>query len=71
MIDNYIKNINNNIGFLILKERKILSEEGILIIVVAIDFIKRKIISSIKIDSRGFIYINNKKKFNKRKLFFS
>ena len=46
-----------DIGNIVLRDRKILSEDGIFIAVVTIDRRKKKIVDSPKITSRGFVYV--------------
>ncbi|MBM6787242.1 ribonuclease J [Ligilactobacillus salivarius] len=50
-----------DIGNIVLRDRKILSEDGIFIAVVTIDRKKRKIVDTPKITSRGFVYIKTSK----------
>lgn len=50
-----------DIGNIVLRDRKVLSEDGIFIIVVTIDRKKKIIISRPKITSRGFIYVKSNK----------
>ncbi|TPR17409.1 ribonuclease J [Apilactobacillus timberlakei] len=50
-----------DIGNIVLRDRKVLSEDGIFIIVVTIDRKKKLIISRPKITSRGFIYVKSNK----------
>lgn len=50
-----------DIGNIVLRDRKVLSEDGIFIIVVTIDRKKKIIISKPKITSRGFIYVKSNK----------
>lgn len=50
-----------DIGNIVLRDRKVLSEDGIFIIVVTIDRKKKIIISHPKITSRGFIYVKSNK----------
>ncbi|ART77276.1 ribonuclease J [Sutcliffiella horikoshii] len=46
-----------DIGTIVLRDRKIFSESGILLVVVAIDFREKKIISGPQVISRGFVFI--------------
>ena len=46
-----------DIGNIVLRDRKILSEDGIFIAVVTIDRNKKKIVDRPKITSRGFVYV--------------
>ena len=50
-----------DIGNIVLRDRKILSEDGIFIAVVTIDRRKKKIVATPKITSRGFVYIKSSK----------
>jgi len=50
-----------DIGNIVLRDRKILSEDGIFVAVVTIDRKKKKIISTPKITSRGFVYVKTSK----------
>jgi ribonuclease J len=50
-----------DIGNIVLRDRKVLSEDGIFIVVVTIDRKKKIIISKPKITSRGFIYVKSNK----------
>ncbi|UQS85510.1 ribonuclease J [Apilactobacillus apisilvae] len=50
-----------DIGNIVLRDRKVLSEDGIFIVVVTIDRKKKLIISKPKITSRGFIYVKTNK----------
>ena len=45
----------------LLRDRKILSEDGIFVAVVTIDRKKKKIIATPKITSRGFVYVKTSK----------
>jgi ribonuclease J len=46
-----------DIGSIVLNDRRILSEDGVFIAVVTIDRKKKKVVSTPKIDSRGFVYV--------------
>nr|WP_153368520.1 ribonuclease J [Candidatus Phytoplasma sacchari]KAB8122867.1 ribonuclease J [Candidatus Phytoplasma sacchari] len=59
--DSGIEDLSN----LILKERRILSEEGLLSVIISIDFKKKKILNFPMIVSRGFIYMKTNKKLIK------
>ncbi|HEY4399836.1 MAG TPA: ribonuclease J [Lactobacillaceae bacterium] len=46
-----------DIGNIVLRDRKILSEDGVFVTVVTIDRKKRKVVSKPKLTSRGFVYV--------------
>lgn len=50
-----------DIGNIVLRDRKMLSEDGIMIAVVTIDRKKKRVVSRPKIQSRGFVYIKTSK----------
>ncbi|CAK8053716.1 ribonuclease J [Eupransor demetentiae] len=47
----------NDIGNVVLRDRRILSEDGVFVSVVTIDRKKRKVVSKPKLTSRGFVYV--------------
>lgn len=48
-----------DIGNIVLRDRKLLAEDGIFVAVVTIDRKKKKIVDTPKITSRGFVYVKN------------
>ncbi|KRM94037.1 metallo-beta-lactamase superfamily hydrolase [Lentilactobacillus senioris DSM 24302 = JCM 17472] len=50
-----------DIGNIVLRDRKVLSEDGIFVAVVTIDRKKKKIIAKPKLTSRGFVYVKANK----------
>ncbi|MFD1440895.1 ribonuclease J [Lacticaseibacillus hegangensis] len=50
-----------DIGNIVLRDRKMLAEDGIFIAVVTIDRKKKKIVSKPKIQSKGFVYVKTSK----------
>ena len=48
-----------DVGSVVLRDRKILGEAGIIIVVLAMDMASREIVSGPEIVSRGFVYIKN------------
>ncbi|MFD1125627.1 ribonuclease J [Lentilactobacillus raoultii] len=50
-----------DIGNIVLRDRKVLSEDGIFVAVVTIDRKKKRIISQPKLTSRGFVYVKANK----------
>ncbi|KRN88915.1 ribonuclease J [Ligilactobacillus ceti] len=48
-----------DIGNIVLRDRKVLSEDGIFIAVITIDRKKKKIVDEPKLTSRGFVYVKN------------
>ena len=49
-----------DIGNIVLRDRRILSEDGIFVAVVTINRREKRIVSPAKITSRGFVYVKNK-----------
>ncbi|MCF6514895.1 RNase J family beta-CASP ribonuclease [Lactobacillus sp. S2-2] len=61
-VDTMIDGIGiGDIGNIVLRDRKVLSEDGVFVSVVTIDRKKKKIVSSPKITSRGFIFVKSNK----------
>ncbi|MFP7699576.1 MAG: ribonuclease J [Candidatus Phytoplasma pyri] len=54
--------VGDDIGNLILKERRTLSEEGLLSVIITIDYKKKKVLNFPMIISRGFIYMKGNQK---------
>jgi len=50
-----------DIGNIVLRDRKVLSEDGIFVAVITIDRKKKRVISSPKLTSRGFVYVKANK----------
>lgn len=50
-----------DVGNIVLRDRKVLSEDGIFVVVVTIDRKKRRIVSRPQISSRGFVYVKTSK----------
>ncbi|WP_283678831.1 ribonuclease J [Lentilactobacillus sp. Marseille-Q4993] len=50
-----------DIGNIVLRDRKVLSEDGIFVAVVTIDRKKKRIVSTPKLTSRGFVYVKANK----------
>jgi ribonuclease J len=50
-----------DIGNIVLRDRKMLAEDGIFIAVVTIDRKKKKVVAHPKIQSRGFVYMKTSK----------
>lgn len=50
-----------DIGNIVLRDRRILSEDGIFVVVVTINRREKKIVSPAKITSRGFVYVKTSK----------
>lgn len=62
VVDTMIDGIGiGDIGNIVLRDRKVLSEDGIFVAVITIDRKKKKIISSPKLTSRGFVYVKANK----------
>lgn len=61
-VDTMIDGIGiGDIGNIVLRDRKVLSEDGVFVSVVTIDRKKKKIVSTPKITSRGFIFVKSNK----------
>ena len=54
-----------DIGNIVLRDRKVLSEEGIFIAVITISKHEKKIISKTKVHTRGFVYVKNSRNLMK------
>lgn len=54
-------NAIGDVGNIVLRDRKILSEDGIFIIAITINRREKKIISKTKVNTRGFVYVKKSK----------
>ena len=50
-------NAIGDVGNIVLRDRKVLSEDGIFIIALTVNKKEKKIISRAKINTRGFVYV--------------
>ena len=50
-------NAIGDVGNIVLRDRKVLSEDGIFIVAISVNRREKKIISKAKVHTRGFIYI--------------
>lgn len=50
-------NAMGDVGHIVLRDRKVLSEDGIFIVAITINRKKKKIISKAKVHTRGFVYV--------------
>ncbi|MGT2906445.1 ribonuclease J [Streptococcus dentiloxodontae] len=50
-------NAIGDVGNIVLRDRKVLSEDGIFIVVITVNKKERKIVSKAKVNTRGFVYV--------------
>lgn len=50
-------NAIGDVGNIVLRDRKVLSEDGIFIVVITVNKREKKIVSKAKVNTRGFVYV--------------
>lgn len=56
-------NAMGDVGNIVLRDRKILSEDGIFIVAITVNRREKKIISKAKVNTRGFVYVKRVRTF--------
>ena len=60
-------NAIGDVGNVVLRDRKVLSEDGIFIVAITVNRREKRIISKAKVHTRGFIYVKKSREYLARK----